>query len=121
MISIADVELEMLERGQGAPILYLHGGGGIAPDLPFLDLLAQKRRIIAPSHPGFGRSSLPDWLDSMDDISHIYLELIDRLGLTRTDLVGFSIGGWIACELATQGPEPVGCFRLHGPVPGNNG
>ena len=50
MISIAGVELEMFERGQGAPIFYLHGGAGIGPDLPFLDLLAQARRVIAPSH-----------------------------------------------------------------------
>ena len=81
MISIAGVELEMLERGQGAPLIYLHGGGGLGTDGPFLDLLARERRVIAPSHPGFGRSSLPDWLDSVDDIAHIYLELMDRLGL----------------------------------------
>ena len=82
MISIAGVELEIFERGRGAPMLYLHGGGGIALDLPFIDLLASERRIVAPSHPGFGKSSLPDWLDSVDDIAHIYLELMDRLGLT---------------------------------------
>ncbi len=116
MISIAGVELEITERGQGAPILYLHGGEGIIPDLPFLDLLAKTRRIIAPSHPGFGRSSLPDWLDSVDDISHIYLELIDRLGLTRSDLVGFSLGGWIAAELATKVPERFERLVLIGPV-----
>ena len=79
MISIAGVELEVFERGQGAPMLYLHGGAGIGLDLPFLDLLAKERRVIAPSHPGFGKSSLPDWLDSIDDIAHIYLELMDRL------------------------------------------
>ena len=62
MLSIAGVELELFERGQGAPLLYLHGGEGIFPDLPFLDLLAKTRRVIAPSHPGFGKSSLPDWL-----------------------------------------------------------
>ena len=90
MISIAGVELDVFERGQGEPILYLHGGGGIGLDLPFLELLAKQRRLIAPSHPGFGKSSLPDWLDSIDDIAHIYLELMDRLGLARTDLVGFS-------------------------------
>jgi pimeloyl-ACP methyl ester carboxylesterase len=116
MISIAGVELEMLERGRGTPVLYLHGGGGIAPDLPFLDLLAQERRIIAPSHPGFGRSSLPDWLDSVDDISHIYLELMDRLALRRTDVIGFSIGGWIAAELATKAPERLDRLVLIGPV-----
>jgi pimeloyl-ACP methyl ester carboxylesterase len=116
MISIAGVELEMHERGQGAPVLYLHGGGGLVPDLPFLDLLAKGRRVIAPSHPGFGRSSLPDWLDNVDDISHIYLDLLDRLGLTRTDLIGFSIGGWIAAELATKVPERLDHLVLIGPV-----
>ena len=68
MISIAGTELEVLDRGQGAPILYLHGGAGVALDLPFIERLAKVRRVIAPSHPGFGRSSLPDWIDSVDDI-----------------------------------------------------
>src|SRR5262245_39389312 len=116
MISIAGVELDVLERGQGAPLLYLHGGGGIGLDLPFLELLAKERRVIAPSHPGFGRSSLPDWLDSIDDIAHIYLELMDRLGLARTDLVGFSIGGWIAADIATKVPERLTRLELIGPV-----
>ena len=108
MISIAGIELDVLERGQGAPILYLHGGAGIGRDAPFIDLLAKERRVIAPSHPGFGKSALPDWLDSVDDIAHVYLELMDRVGLTRADLVGLSIGGWIAAEIATKVPERIG-------------
>jgi pimeloyl-ACP methyl ester carboxylesterase len=116
MISIADTELEMLERGQGAPLLYLHGGAGIGIDGAFLDLLAKERRVIAPSHPGFGKSALPDWLDSIDDIAHVYLELMDHLGLTRTDFVGFSIGGWIAAEMATKVPERINRLVLIGPV-----
>jgi pimeloyl-ACP methyl ester carboxylesterase len=115
-ISVAGVDLELVERGQGDAILYLHGGGGIASDAGFLDLLARERRVIAPSHPGFGKSSLPDWLDSVDDIAHIYLELMDRLGLARADLVGFSIGGWIAAELATKTPERLNRLVLIGPV-----
>ena len=116
MTSIAGIDLELIERGQGAPLLYLHGGGGIASDLSFLDLLAKTRRVIAPSHPGFGKSSLPDWLDSVDDIAHIYLELMDHLDLTRTDIVGFSIGGWIAAEIATKVPERINRLVLIGPV-----
>src|SRR5260370_27146674 len=112
MISIAGVELEIFERGRGAPMLYLHGGGGIGLDLPFIDLLASEPRIVASSHPGFGKSSLPDWLDSVDDIAHTYLELMDLLGLTRADIVGLSIGGWIAADLATKVPE-----RLQRPAP----
>ena len=81
MISVAGVELEVLERGQGTPILYLHGGSGVALDVPFIERMAKVRRVIAPSHPGFGKSALPEWLDGIDDIAHIYLELMDRLGL----------------------------------------
>ena len=74
------------------------------------------RRVVAPSHPGFGKSSLPDWIDSVDDIAHVYLELMDRLALTKVDLVGFSIGGWIAAELATKVPERISRLVLIGPV-----
>jgi pimeloyl-ACP methyl ester carboxylesterase len=116
MISIAGIELEMLERGQGAPLLWLHGGAGIGVDMPFIDLLAKERHVVAPSHPGFGKSSLPDWIDSIDDIAHVYLELMDRAGLTRTDVIGFSVGGWIAAELATKVPERINRLALIAPV-----
>jgi pimeloyl-ACP methyl ester carboxylesterase len=116
MISIAGIDLELFDRGQGAPMLYLHGGGGIMLDVPFLERLAQERRVIAPSHPGFGKSALPDWLDSVEDIAHVYLELMDRLGLTRVDLVGFSIGGWVAADIATKVPERINRLVLIGPV-----
>jgi pimeloyl-ACP methyl ester carboxylesterase len=116
MISIAGIELEMLERGDGAPILYLHGGAGIATELRLIDLLARERRVLAPSHPGFGKSSLPDWLDSVDDIAHLYLELLDHLALARTDVVGLSLGGWIAAELATKVPERLHRLVLIAPV-----
>ncbi len=116
MISVAGIELEVLERGQGTPILYLHGGAGVALDVPFIDRMAKVRRVIAPSHPGFGKSALPEWIDGIDDIAHIYLELMDRLGLTRVDLVGFSVGGWIAAEIATKVPERLVRLALIGPV-----
>jgi pimeloyl-ACP methyl ester carboxylesterase len=107
VIAIAGVELELFEAGEGPPILFLHNGGGFEPDQPFVPLLSAGRRLIAPSHPGFGRSSLPDWLDSCDDIAYVHLELMDRLGLRQADIVGCSIGGWIAAELATKAPERV--------------
>jgi pimeloyl-ACP methyl ester carboxylesterase len=116
MIQIAGVELEMIELGRGAPLLFLHGAGGIAPDDRFLALLAKERRVLAPSHPGFGRSDLPDWLDSVDDIAHLYLELMDRLAVKEIDLLGASVGGWIAAEIATKVPERLRRIVLIGPV-----
>ena len=116
MAKVADIDLELFESGGGSPVLFLHGGEGFDQRQPFVARLAAKRRLIAPSHPGFGKSSLPEWLDSVDDIAHIYLELLDTLGLDKVDVVGCSIGGWIAAEMATKSPERVGRLVMVAPV-----
>src|SRR5947199_7973169 len=107
VVSLGDVELELFEFGEGEPLLYLHGGEGVRFDLQFLQGLAASRRVIAPSHPGFGKSSLPDWLDSIDDVAHIYLELMERRGLAQVDVIGFSVGGWIAADIASKVPDRI--------------
>ena len=116
VISLAGVAVELFEDGDGAPLLFLHSGQGFNPDQPYVGLLAKRRRVIAPSHPGFGKSELPDWLDTCDDIAHIYLELMDRLGLAKVDLVGASIGGWVAAEIASKAPERLRKLVLVAPV-----
>ncbi len=115
IIAIAGVELELFESGEGPPLLFLHNAGGFVPEHPYVGLLSQGHRLIAPSHPGFGKSSLPDWVDAVDDIAYVYLELMDRLGLQEADVIGCSIGGWIAAELATKSPERVRRLVLVGP------
>jgi pimeloyl-ACP methyl ester carboxylesterase len=115
-MTVAGADIELFERGSGAPLLFLHGAQGVRPAERFIERLAAGRRVIAPSHPGFGGSSLPDWLDSVEDIAHIYLELMDRLNIERFDLVGCSVGGWIAADLATKTPERVQRLVLVGPV-----
>src|ERR1043166_8864449 len=105
MAKVADIDLELFESGKRSPVLFLHGGEGFDQRQPFVAPLAAKRRLTAPSPPGFGKSSLPEWVDSIDDIAHVYLELLDTLGLNKVDIVGCSIGGWIAAELATKSPE----------------
>jgi len=116
MVKVADIDLELYDSGKGSPVLFLHGVEGFDPRQPFVAPLAAKRRLVAPSHPGFGKSSLPDWVDSIDDIAHIYLEFLDMLGLNKVDVVGCSIGGWIAAEIATKMPERVGRLVMAGPV-----
>ena len=116
VITIAGAELELFEAGEGSPILFLHGANGFAPAHPYVNPLAARHRLIAPSHPGFGTSTLPDWIDAPDDIAYIHLELLDRLGLHQVDVIGCSLGGWIACELATKCPERVRRMVLVGPV-----
>ena len=90
----------MFEAGEGAPLLWLHGSQGVNAKQEFVPLFSARRCLIVPSHPGFGRSGLPDWLDSLD----------------KVDIVGCSIGGWIAAEMATKVPERVSRLAMVGPV-----
>lgn len=116
IITLAGIDIELFAGGDGSPLLFLHGAQGFAPEAAYVGMLAGRRRLIAPSHPGFGASGLPLWLDSVDDIAHLYLELMDRKRLDRVDIVGCSLGGWLAAEIATKTPERVGKLALVGPV-----
>ena len=115
-ITLAGIDLELWEGGDGPPVLFLHGAGGFHAEDPFVGLLSRERRVVAPSHPGFGGSALPDWLDRPDDIAILYLELLAQLGHAQLDLIGCSLGGWIAAELASMVPERFRRLVLVGPV-----
>jgi pimeloyl-ACP methyl ester carboxylesterase len=116
MVKLGGVEIELHEDGSGAPLLFLHSAQGFVPAQPYVGLLAAKRRVLAPSHPGFGRSGLPDWLDTPEDIALVHLELMDKLGIERADLVGSSLGGWIAAEMAALAPGRFKKLVLVAPV-----
>jgi len=113
---VAGVDLEVHDAGKGEPLLFLHSAQGFDSRQEMSGALAARYRLIAPSHPGFGGSSLPDWLDSADDISYVYLELMDQLKLDKVHLVGCSIGAWIAAEMAAKAPERIRRLALVGPV-----
>jgi pimeloyl-ACP methyl ester carboxylesterase len=115
-IAIAGADLEMFEVGEGAAVVFLHGFDGFDPRHRYAATLSQRVRLLAPSHPGFGRSSLPDWITEVDDIAYIYLELLDRLRLTTVDVVACSIGGWIAAEMVTKAPGRFRKIVLSSPV-----
>lgn len=100
--NIAGVELEIEERGKGRPLLFLHAGEGLGPERPWLELLARRHRVIAPVHPGFGNSALPDWFGSVDDLAYLYLDLAEKLHLEDAMLVGASFGGWVAAEMLVR-------------------
>jgi len=101
-LSIRGIELEVLRRGIGRPLLLLHGFKTVHARAPFLDLLGQHAEIIAPSHPGFGHSPRPDDFDSVYDLVHLYLEVLETLPHDKVTLVGLSFGGWLAAEVAVS-------------------
>lgn len=100
--TLGDVKLEYLDRGAGRPMLVLHGAGGPVAQAPFIELLAQHGRVIAPTHPGFGTSDLPEWFESIDDLAYLYLDLLDTLDLRDVVIIGASMGGWTAAEIAVR-------------------
>ena len=99
-LSVAGMELEIVRRGAGRPVLLLHGLQNVDPRARFLDLLGQHAEIIAPSHPGFGRSARPAEFETVYDLVHLYLEVLEALPYEKVTLMGLSFGGWLAAEIA---------------------
>jgi pimeloyl-ACP methyl ester carboxylesterase len=120
-MAVAGVSLEVELRGSGRPLLFLHGGEGLEPGRPWLDRLAAHYRVIAPQHPGFGRSALPDWMMGVDDLAYLYLDLADRMGITDAVLAGASFGGWVAAEMAVRNTARFGRLVLVDPLGIKNG
>ncbi len=115
-LKVADVELELFHKGSGCPLLILHGGGGLDYRSEYLDLLAAHFEVFAPSHPGFGHSPLPDRFQSVDDLAYLYLDLLEACDLKDAVMVGFSLGGWIAAELAVRCAHRLSKLVLVGAV-----
>jgi pimeloyl-ACP methyl ester carboxylesterase len=116
-ISLAGTTLELIERGQGRSLLFLHAGEGLAPERPWLDLLAKRYCVIAPSHPGYGNSPLIDGgAGGVDDLAYLYLDLAAELGLEDAVLVGADLGGWIAAEMMVRSTARFSCLVLVAPL-----
>jgi pimeloyl-ACP methyl ester carboxylesterase len=103
------------QRGDGQPFLVLHGGAGPQSVAAFAELLAQKGgcRVLTPTHPGFGGTPRPVKLDSVARLAALYAGLLDDLGLEDVTVIGNSVGGWIAAEMAlTRSPRISGLVLL---------
>jgi pimeloyl-ACP methyl ester carboxylesterase len=85
---IAGTTLELAERDHDRPLLFLHAGERLAPERPWLELLSCKYRVIAPWHPGYGKSPLLDGSGTVDDLGYLYLDLAGQLGLQNAVPVG---------------------------------
>jgi pimeloyl-ACP methyl ester carboxylesterase len=111
-LSAGGIELETWQSGSGPPVLLLHGFQTIDPGARFVELLGRRARIVAPSHPGFGRSPRPDGFETIYDLAHLYLDLLDRMPHEKVIVIGLSFGGWIAAEIAAMAGDRIGRLIL---------
>jgi pimeloyl-ACP methyl ester carboxylesterase len=115
-LTVAGVRLEITERGRGRPILWLHGEEGLDPDAPVLGALAGLGRVLAPSHPGYGHSPESPDIDTVDDLAYLYLDVLAEQDARDAVVIGCSLGGWIASEMAVKSTERVGRLVLVAPL-----
>jgi pimeloyl-ACP methyl ester carboxylesterase len=99
---LGQVELTFTERGSGKPVLLLHGGAGPVSVAAWAELLARTRpaRVITPTHPGFNGTPRPEALTTVGGLARVYAAFLAKLGLDQVTVIGNSVGGWIAAELA---------------------
>ncbi len=105
----------MFRQGSGKPVLVLHAAGGAGLWNPYLERLSEQFDVIAPDHPGFGLSPELNGVDSIPTLVEHYVSLLDNLGLERVSVVGASLGGWLAAEIASTVPERVDRLVLMAP------
>ena len=115
-ITLAGTEVQMVSGGTGEPLLIFHDEMGHLTWLKYQEALAQHYKLYIPSHPGFGKTPALPWIMNMRDMAGWYLHALDELGLGQVNVAGFSLGGWLASELATMCPHKFKKLVLVGPT-----
>jgi len=115
-IKLQEARIEVRQMGRGKPLLLLHSEDRYEDSAPIVEELAKTHRVIMPWMPGFSGSNLPDSIRDPEDISYLYLDLLDRMNLGDVSVLGFSVGGWIAAEMATKNCARLRRLALVAPV-----
>jgi pimeloyl-ACP methyl ester carboxylesterase len=109
-------KVQVRRGGAGEPVVYLHSATGEGEGLVLLDDLSDTFDVVAPMFPGYGESEGIEQIDDMEDAVFHLLDLFEQLGLTSPAIVGMSLGGWMAAEVATRYPERVSKLVLVNPA-----
>jgi pimeloyl-ACP methyl ester carboxylesterase len=96
--------------------VFLHGAGGLPVVLPFMEKLATRCDLIVPDHPGYGQSDEPEWLENIHDIAYFYLDFLAALKLEKAVVIGNSMGGWMAMEMAVRNTSRIRSVMLVSPA-----
>jgi pimeloyl-ACP methyl ester carboxylesterase len=102
--------------GKGRPVVFLHGASGAPVVLPFMEKLATRYDVIVPDHPGYGLSDEPEWLENIHDVAYFYLDFLQALKLEKAVVIGSSMGGWMAMEMAVRSTSRIASLVLVSPA-----
>lgn len=106
-VQVRGTEVQMFSGGSGPALLYIHGAGGSSGWAPYHEELARNHTVYAPSLPGFNGTARPGWVSTITDVAHFTQDLVRTLGLERYILMGSSMGGWVAAEMAAMGDSNI--------------
>jgi pimeloyl-ACP methyl ester carboxylesterase len=115
-VEIDGCRINLRRGGSGEPLLFLHGASGAPAILPFMEKLAQRFDVLVPEHPGYGLSDEPEWLENIHDAAYFYLDFLKHQKLQGVTLVGSSMGGWIAMEMAVRDTSRIKSLVLVSPA-----
>ena len=115
-IELDGCKVHLRRGGAGKPLLFLHGASGAPVILPFMEKLAQRFDVLVPEHPGYGQSGEPAWLENIHDMAYFYLDFLKFLDLKDVVVIGSSMGGWIAMEMAVRDTSRIASLVLVGPA-----
>ena len=108
--------MQLFSGGVGPPLLFLHGAGGNSGWQSYHEALARHCTVYAPSMPGFNGTEWPHWVSTITDVAHFNLEMVGSLELDQYILMGSSMGGWVAAEMAAMCQHPLKALVLIGAV-----
>jgi pimeloyl-ACP methyl ester carboxylesterase len=115
-VDVGDSRVQVLKGGSGEPLVVLHGAGGHQGWPRYARALADRYTVYIPSHPGYGQSERPDWLESMNDLACFYTWFMEQHGLDGARAIGFSLGGWLAAEIAVACRHAFSKLMLVDPI-----
>ena len=115
-VEVDGCKTRLRRGGAGAPLLFLHGASGAPVVMPFMEKLAQRFDVLVPEHPGWGLSGEPEWLENIHDVAYFYLDFLQQLHLSNVTIVGSSMGGWIAMEVAVRDTSRIKSLVLVSPA-----
>src|SRR3954467_12530041 len=115
-VEVDHCKIHYRHAGKGKPVVFLHGASGAPVVLPFMEKLASRYDVIVPDHPGYGLSDEPEWLENIHDVAYFYLDFLARLELEKAVVIGSSMGGWMAMEMAVRNTARIGSLVLVSPA-----